>query len=66
MTLSYTKALLLWVIIFPSLFVLNVLKAVFDFIIWVFDLPTNVWEICLSLSDIEKQTDGVRKDGDKI
>lgn len=66
MTLSYTKALLLWLIIFPSLFVLNVIKAVLDFVMWVFDLPTNVWEVCLSLSDVNKQDDGARKDGDKI
>lgn len=50
MTLTYTKAVVMWLIMFPFLFVFNVIKATVDFIVWVFDLPVNVWDHCLKIS----------------
>lgn len=67
MTFVYTKAFLLWLVIFPFLCVVNLAKAVLDFAVWIFDLPTNVWEFCMSLSGGAEETDnGARKDGGNI
>lgn len=67
MTLIYARALGMWLLMFPMLFVINAIKAVVDFVAWIFDLPTNVWTMCLEISSfIDKKTNGESKDGDHI
>lgn len=66
MTFVYAKAFALWMVCFPLLCLFNAVKALVDFLVWLFDLPTNVWEMCFAISNGKHLKDGVRKDGGNI
>lgn len=63
MSFIYAKAVVMWLVMFPFLLVFNIIKATVDFLIWVFDLPVNVWEHCLNIN--QKSTKPV-KHGDNV
>lgn len=45
----YLKTFSLWLLLFPCLLLFNIGKVVVHFLIWVFDLPTRVWILCMAL-----------------